>query len=208
MYSLKYPPYRLETSRLVIRVWDPADASPMADTVGRNLDHLRPWMPWALGDPPALDERIELMRRFRADFDTGKDFIYGVFNPDESAVWGGTGLHDAGTSRAFQIGYWLDHAVCGQGLATELSLALVGAAFLIDTVDRVEIRCDPLNQKSRRIPEKLGFELEGVRRRHYHGFPGEPRDSLVFTLFRDQLGPEHRLAGLRMFDAGGRKIEP
>jgi RimJ/RimL family protein N-acetyltransferase len=178
----------------------------MKAAVEANLEHLRPWMPWALGEPPSLDDRIGLLRVYRANFDQGKDYTYGIFAPDGSRVIGGCGLHGAGTERAFQIGYWLAADLCGQGLMTEIALALVHAGFLVAETDRMEIRCDPDNLGSRRVAEKVGFNLEGLRRRHFFGFPEGPRDSLVFTLFRDQLGPRHLGGGTRMFDSAGRFI--
>jgi RimJ/RimL family protein N-acetyltransferase len=39
------PPYRIETERMVLRCWDPADAGLLKEAIDASLDHLRPWMP-------------------------------------------------------------------------------------------------------------------------------------------------------------------
>ncbi len=49
------PPYRIRTERLTIRCWEPRDASLLKDALDSSLDHLRPWMPWALEEPRPLD---------------------------------------------------------------------------------------------------------------------------------------------------------
>ena len=41
---------------------------------------------------PALEARLA---GFADDFRQGRDFIYGIFNRDETEVLGGTGLHPA-----------------------------------------------------------------------------------------------------------------
>ena len=38
--------YRIETERLVIRCYEPGDASKLHEAIIRSLDHLRPWLPW------------------------------------------------------------------------------------------------------------------------------------------------------------------
>jgi RimJ/RimL family protein N-acetyltransferase len=35
-------------------------------------------------------------------------------------------------------------------------------AFTSPTIDRVEIRCDPLNAASARVPQRLGYDLTGL----------------------------------------------
>ena len=87
------PAYRIETDRLVLRCWSPADAELLKEAVDASLDHLRPWMPWANEEPTDLDSRVALLREFRAKFDLGQEFIYGIFDAGESRVLGGTGLH-------------------------------------------------------------------------------------------------------------------
>ena len=41
------PAYRIVTSRLVIRCWDPKDAPMLKNTMDLNVEHLKPWMNWA-----------------------------------------------------------------------------------------------------------------------------------------------------------------
>ena len=64
-------------------------------------------MPWAAEEPKPLEERVALLRRFRGDFDLGTNFVYGIFDHDESTVVGGTGLHTRVGEDAFEIGYWI-----------------------------------------------------------------------------------------------------
>src|SRR5213593_3183614 len=87
------PPYRIASDRLLVRCWDPADAPLLKEAVDASLDHLRPWMPWAYEEPQPVYEKVRLLRRFRGQFDLAKDFVYGIFAPDESEVFGGAGLH-------------------------------------------------------------------------------------------------------------------
>ncbi len=87
------PLYRIETDRLVIRCWDPKDAALIQEAAAASKEHLLPFMPWAANEPQTVEQKAELARRFRGLFDRGEDYVYGIFNRDESRVLGGTGLH-------------------------------------------------------------------------------------------------------------------
>jgi RimJ/RimL family protein N-acetyltransferase len=202
------PAYRIETPRLVIRCWSPADAPLLAAAIEANVEHLRPWVPWARGEPPALDVRIDLLRKFRAEFDLGHDYVYGIFDPDEREVIGGTGLHARAGAGAREIGYWIGKAHTHQGLATEAAAALTKTGFLHEKLDRVEIHCDPLNTASAGVPRRLGFTHEAtLRRRIPGGSDDERRDSMIWTMFAADF-PASPCAGaeLRAFDAAGRQL--
>jgi RimJ/RimL family protein N-acetyltransferase len=62
---------------------------------------------------------------------------------------------------------------------------LTRAAFELTDVERIEIRCDPANDRSRAIPRKLGYTQEATLRRRLH-YP-EPRDVVVYSLFREDF---------------------
>jgi RimJ/RimL family protein N-acetyltransferase len=183
------PPYRIVTERLVVRCYDPRDAPLVKDAIDSSLGDLREWMPWAHDEPKPLEEKVELMRRFRGSFDLGQEFVYGIFSADESEVVGGTGLHSRVGEDAFEIGYWVRTSRMGNGYATESSAALTRVAFEVCGVDRVEIRVDPANERSAAIPVRLGFEPEAVlgRRLPPFGDQREPRDVRVYSLFRSQF---------------------
>jgi RimJ/RimL family protein N-acetyltransferase len=202
------PPYRIRTERLTIRCWEPRDASLLKDALDSSLDHLRPWMPWALEEPRPLDEKVELLRAFRGRFDLGQDFVYALFGRDETEVVGGSGLHTRLGDGALEIGYWLRASRVGSGLAREAAAALTYVAFRVCRVDRVEIRVDPANEASLRIPRALGFVEEGtLRRRLPAGEDGVPRDMVLFAAFRHAF-EQSPLAGteLEAFDAAGRRL--
>jgi RimJ/RimL family protein N-acetyltransferase len=151
--------FRIETARLVLRCWDPADAGLMKDAIDTSLDHLRPWMPWAEGEPSTLEQKRQLLSRFAEDFARGDDAVYGIFEPDERRVVGSTGLHPRLDGNAREIGYWIRADAIGHGLARESTAALTRVAFEVDRVDWMEIHCDPANVRSAAIPRRLGYEL-------------------------------------------------
>jgi len=202
------PPYRIRTDRLVLRCWDPADAPRLKEAVDSSLDHLGPWMPWALDEPQPLEQKVQLLRRFRSEFDRGEDYVYGIFSRDESEVVGGSGLHTGVGRDAFEIGYWIRADRIGQGLATEVAGALTRVGLEACGAERIEVRIEPANTRSLAVPRKLGFREEAtLRRRLPGGGEGGLRDMTVFALFREDL-PGTLAAGVAVeaFDAVGERV--
>jgi len=202
-------PYRIETERLLLRCWDPGDALLLEDAVSLSLAELREWMPWAHDEPMPLDRRIELLREFRSKFDSGGESIYGIFSADGSTVLGGIGLHPDVGADALEIGYWIRTSATGAGLGGEAAAAMTYAGFRLRGVDRLEIRVDPANTRSARIPERLGYTMEArLRRRLPPTVPGAPRsDALVFSMFADEFDASPAAAvPVRAFDAAGRPL--
>ena len=204
------PPYRIVTERLVLRCWEPADAQALKDALDSSLDHLRPWLPWARNEPQSVEEKVQLLRKFRGNFDLGQDFVYGIFSSDEAEVVGGTGLHPRVGAGALEIGYWIRESRAREGLASEATAALTRVAFEICGVDRVEIRVDPANEPSMGVPRKLGFDEEARLRRRLAVEEGEaPRDVVIFSLFRGELaGTPVAGAQFEAFDAAGGRVWP
>ncbi len=201
------PAYRIKTARLVLRCWQPADAPLLSTAIIESREHLLRWMPWAANEPLELSQRVKVLRKFRGEFDLDQDFIYGVFNPDETRVLGGTGLHTRAGEAAREIGYWIHKDYTHQGLATELTAALTRVAFEVEQVNRVEIHCDPRNVFSAAVPRKLGYTLEGTLRARTVGSDGSPSDSMIWTILRDEyLASPCIDAQIEAYDAIGARI--
>lgn len=67
-------------------------------------------------------------------------------------------------NRGTSLGYWLGTEFTGKGLMTRSCQTLMTHAFVAYGMNRVTIACATGNERSRAIPERLGFELGGVRR--------------------------------------------
>ncbi|HEV7642270.1 MAG TPA: GNAT family protein [Gaiellaceae bacterium] len=183
------PPYRIETERLVIRCYDPEDAHLLKAAVDSSIEHLLPWMPWARFEPQSVEDKMELCRMFRGQFDLDQNYVYGIFSADETEQLGGSGFHKRANEGSLEIGYWVAVGAIGQGIATEVTAVQTRAGFELAGLDRIDIQVDPDNDRSLAIPRKLGFTEEGTLRRrlesHDEGLPR--RDSVVFSMLREEL---------------------
>jgi RimJ/RimL family protein N-acetyltransferase len=201
------PAYRIVTERLVIRCWNPADAALLKAAADGSTAHLRPWMPWATVEPQPLDARVQYLRRCRGEFDLGKDFTYGVFDPAETVVIGGTGLHTRQGPGVREIGYWIRGDEGGRGYATEVASALARVAFEIDKVARVEIHCARENTRSAAVPRRLGFVHEATLRGRIRDADEKAHDSMIWTMLVDEYpGSIPSRAALEAYDVIGQRI--
>ncbi|UAL50903.1 GNAT family N-acetyltransferase [Metabacillus dongyingensis] len=157
-------PTEITTERLCIRAPRPGDGKEVNAAINESMNELKPWMPFAQ-KPPTLEETEANIRQSCAKFILREDLRLLIFNRKKGHFIGSTGFHrmDWDVPKV-EIGYWISTKYAGKGYMTEAVEALTLFAVKEFGAKRVEIRCDPENIRSRRIPEKLGFILEGVLR--------------------------------------------
>lgn len=145
--------------RLTLRRWRRDDVAMLRDAVTANLEHLRPWMPWIAFEPMSDDDRVALIEDWESDWQDGGDVVLGAFL--NGTAIGSCGLHRRRGPGTLEIGYWVHVDHVGQGYATEIARVLTEMALAVPGITRVEIHHDRANIASRRIPELLGYRLDG-----------------------------------------------
>jgi ribosomal-protein-serine acetyltransferase len=147
------PPEVIDAGSAVLRRWEVTDLDASCAAVFASLEHLRPWMPWAVGFSRAA--QAGFLAGCGRDWHSGLAFNYAIVVDDEIA--GSTGLMARIGRGGLEIGYWVHQAYTRRGLATVASAALVEQAFALPGINRVQIIHDELNVASGGVPRKLGF---------------------------------------------------
>jgi ribosomal-protein-serine acetyltransferase len=144
-----------------LRLLEEGDAEELYRVVDANRDYLAEWMPWA------ADQTLEGTRGFirtamrRHAENNGLETALVL----DGSIVGAAGFPAVDwVARSTSIGYWLAEAHQGRGLMTSAVRALIDHAFGELGLHRMEIRAAVDNRRSRAIPERLGFEQEGVLR--------------------------------------------
>ena len=171
------------TPRLHLRAPDPVFAEALSEGIFESLERLRRWMPWAAEEPVSLDMRRRLLRERYADYYLRRDLMLLMFRREDGEFVGGTGLHRIDWSvPKFEIGYWVRTRDEGRGYVSEAVSTLTDFAFTSLRAQRVEIRCDSLNDRSAAIPRRLGFVHEATLRSDRRAAQApELRDTLIFA---------------------------
>lgn len=148
---------------LVLRHLTVRDSDRLYAAVMANFDHLRTYLHWVVPglSRAAIRDFITGSKRSAAE-GTGQN--RGMFLEGEFSGMIGFVKIDR-SSRYAEIGYWIAEGRQGRGIVTRSCRALLDYAFGDLRLNRVEIRCAGENVRSRAVPERLGFQLEGVLRR-------------------------------------------
>lgn len=155
-------PSEFYTDRLFIRMPKPGDGKVVYDAIQASIQELKPWMVFAQKEQTE-EEIEESIRKSHIQFLQREDLRLLVFSNETGEFIASAGLHRINWDiPQFEIGYWIDSRFSGKGYMVEAAKGITDYAFTELKANRVEIRCDSLNKKSRAIPEKLGFKLEGI----------------------------------------------
>lgn len=165
--------------QLELRILEERHAEDLFNLVDTNRSHLREWLMWADDNRSVNDVRAFIRDGLR-QFADNNGFQAGIWYSGEIA--GCIGFHSVNWSdRNTEIGYWLAKDYTGKGMMTDACRAMVRYAFDIYHVRRVVIRCAAGNLKSRAIPERLGFQIDGVMRQEIF-LHGEYVDHVVYSM--------------------------
>ncbi|WP_232337540.1 GNAT family N-acetyltransferase [Thermoactinomyces sp. CICC 23799] len=157
-------PHSFETERLWIRLPLPGDGEKVYEAMMETEELLRQWMPWAQ-TPPSKEQAEINVRQAHSKFLERTDLRFHLFHKETKDFVGSSGLHRIDWSvPKFEIGYWCRKSYMRQGYITEAVRGLSVFAFEILKANRVEIRCDQRNVRSRKVAERLGYRLEGILR--------------------------------------------
>nr|WP_246376617.1 GNAT family protein [Conyzicola lurida] len=129
--------------------------------VERNIERLAQWEPWALLPQSLSGIRLYLAWQSQART-SGTAESYAI-RLDGALVGSCSARIDTAEGTA-EIGYWVDAAVEGRGIAAESVAALVDRMTARADIGRIQARTAAHNTRSRALLERLGFEFEGVLR--------------------------------------------
>lgn len=137
-------------------------ADEIFQVVGAHRNDLREWLPWVDGSQSA-DNTRDFIRTWIEKREAGDGFAAGIWHAGSFA--GGIGLHAIDYNNlSTSIGYWLAPPFRGRGYITKACRRVLDHAFGELNLNRVEIHCAVENERSRAVPERLGFTQEGVLR--------------------------------------------
>ncbi|WP_341393437.1 GNAT family N-acetyltransferase [Arthrobacter sp. G119Y2] len=91
-----------------------------------------------------------------------------------------------GSARMATLGYWVDEARAGRGIAPTAVAMATDHCFRVLGLHRMEINIRPENAASLRVVEKLGFRDEGLRERYLH-IGGRWTDHRSFALTTEDV---------------------
>jgi ribosomal-protein-serine acetyltransferase len=145
-----------------LRLLEERHAEALYTLVDANRPHLRAWLPW-VDEQRGVEDSRAFLRGAMAQYGDNEGFQAGIWVGD--ALAGVIGQHHVDwRNRTTSLGYYLGAAYQGRGLMTRACQLVVTHCFRELGLHRVEIRVEPRNERSRAIPERLGFRQEGVLR--------------------------------------------
>ncbi len=180
----------LETARLVMRLAGLDDAPELIEYDRRNADHLRRWEPTRDEETFfKLGVRTKSLERGLAAAEADQAYLFLARSRDGAeGIIASVALSNVirGVSQGCHLGYSVDAAYEGKGIASEAVRAVVGFAFETLRLHRVMANYQPSNERSGLLLRRLGFVPEGYAR-DYLFVGGGWRDHILTSLVNTDL---------------------
>ncbi|WP_299703727.1 GNAT family protein [uncultured Pontibacter sp.] len=138
-----------------------SDANALYQLIDSGRLYLREWLPFIDFSHSATD--TELYLRTVSAPGNLQDKVYVIRYQQKVAGIIGYKTIDRVNSK-LEIGYWLGEEFQGKAIMVRSCEALIKHAFEHMRMNRIQIKVGVGNRKSSRIPQRVGFKLEGIQR--------------------------------------------
>ena len=175
--------FELETSRVLLRLLKPEDYDALLPLT--QSKDIWKYFPKELDDPQELRQWIDSLLRER---EQGIRMPFVIIDKDTNEICGSTSfLNISLYDKRLEIGStWLGTAFMGMGVNKPAKFALLSYAFGVMKMERVEIKTDNLNERSKAALLKIGMVPEGVLRNHMQMHSNRRRDTIYFSIIKSE----------------------
>ncbi|MCA0971958.1 GNAT family N-acetyltransferase [Halobacillus litoralis] len=168
---------------ITLKIIGMEDAEELYTLADQSREHLSTWLPWIhfTNSPDDTRQFIKsAMKRYGEADGLTVCILY------KGKVAGTIDLHAIDwKNKKTSIGYWMGAGFKGKGLLTRSCDSLFTYVFEEMGLNRIEIRADVNNVKSRAVPERLGFVQEGIIREAAMLYD-QPSDHAVYGMLRKE----------------------
>lgn len=177
-------PTTLVGERVILRPLGAADLDPLWRSCGTSKAFAWVW-------PYVMDEHEQMeafVAKAVADAEAGIRLPFTQVSASSGEVVGTTSFLDIDVDNAHvEIGWTvLSPQVWRTGVNVEAKLLLLGHAFDALGMERVALKTDHRNEQSQAAIAALGATREGALRHHVRRTDGSWRDSVYFSVLRDE----------------------
>ena len=141
---------------------DISDAPYIFETIDNEREYLRKWLPF-VDKTYSYSDSLYFVNSILSIPEEYREPIFSIYFDHQFAGIIGFRGSDI-TNKKTEIGYWLSQYAQGKGIMIQSVAKLIEHAFGELDMNRIQIKVAVGNDKSRRIPEKLGFQMEGIER--------------------------------------------
>ena len=143
-------------------------------------------MPWCHADY-SIDEADEWIARCNANWLSGKDREFGIFDAESGVALGCVGVNQISSANNFaNLGYWVRASRVGRGVASTAAGLAARFAFQEMKLTRLEIVVREGNLASRRVAEKVGGQFECIARNRLF-FEARPYHAALYSLLPNDI---------------------
>jgi RimJ/RimL family protein N-acetyltransferase len=141
---------------------------------------------WMLGRQWEREEEAAAMvKGALAEQARGQRYPFVILSPDDEVAGTTSYLEIRRHDRGLEIGHtWLGAAFRRTAINTQCKLLLLGHAFDALGAERVQLKTDSRNERSRAAIERLGAHFEGLLRAYQLRSDGTWRDTAVYSITR------------------------
>jgi RimJ/RimL family protein N-acetyltransferase len=170
---------KIETKRLIVRYFEETDSNDLYDYLSK--DEVVKYEPYSTY---SYEEAVLEAKRRSKD----KDF-YAVTLKDGKVI--GNLYLAKGDFNTWELGYVFNSDFWSQGYAFESAKALISYAYEKLGARRIIAMCDPMNEQSWKLLERLKFRREGVLRKNIYFFKddeGNPiwKDTYEYGMLKEE----------------------
>ncbi len=166
----------------------PSYAEEIFKLIDNNRPHLKEWLDW-VDDTKTAGDVQNFIKMNLAGFSEDKKLLLSIIYKGKIA--GTVSFNEIDRSvNVGEIGYWLAKEYNGLGIMLRSVKKVIDIGFNDMGLNKIEIHAVTENQKSRAIPEKLGFKQEGTFRSWKKMPDGSMADYAVYGLLKSEYKPD------------------
>ncbi|PSK93951.1 GNAT family N-acetyltransferase [Taibaiella chishuiensis] len=169
--------------------------------------------PLALGEPELYrymsavigneDDLLRFVTEGIQDREAGKCIPFVVIDKQQDAIAGATRFGNLELRhKRVEIGWtWIGSAFQGTGLNKAMKYLMLEHAFSVMEMNRVEIKTNEDNTRSRRAIESIGGRFEGIFRHHMVNPDGSLRNTVYYSILKEEW-PELKAGLFARYNTG------